>query len=71
MCTQCSHKVGTMNKTAAMKFRVEPELQAHFLSICKKLDRPCAQVLRELMRTFIESQSIKNQTDLFIDTPKN
>jgi len=42
-----------MTKEVQMTFRVEPQLRAAFTEAALRQDRPAAQVLRELMRTYI------------------
>ena len=42
-------------KDSGLRIRVEKELREKFLNICRKQDRPAAQVLREFMREYIEA----------------
>jgi len=42
-------------KDSGLRIRVEKELREKFLDICRKQDRPAAQVLREFMREYIEA----------------
>ena len=41
-------------KDSGLRIRVERELREQFLEICKKQDKPAAQVIREFMRHYIE-----------------
>ncbi len=41
-------------KEVRMTFRVEPELRTSFIKAAKLEHRPAAQILRELMRSYIE-----------------
>lgn len=54
-----------MNKTSALRIRVEPSLHREFIDICKTIDRPAAQVLREYMRSFVKDHNELLQPDLF------
>ena len=54
-----------MNKSAAMRIRIEPELHQQFLAACKRRDRPAAQVLRDFMREYVEKYPVVEQADLF------
>ena len=40
-------------KDSGIRIRVERELRDKFLDVCRQLDRPAAQVLREFMRGYI------------------
>jgi hypothetical protein len=55
MCIQWIH-FGTM-KDAALRIRVQRELRAQFLSVCKAQDKPAAQVLRDFMREYVNHHS--------------
>lgn len=54
-----------MNKSAALRIRIDPQLHRQFLAACKAIDRPAAQVLREFMRDFVEQNASAPQRDLF------
>jgi hypothetical protein len=45
-----------MNKTAAMRIRLDPQLHESFIKTCKLQDKPAAQVLREFMRHYVAQQ---------------
>jgi len=47
-----------MNKTAAMRIRLDPQLHEAFIRTCKSQDIPAAQVLRELMKRYIKQQKL-------------
>ena len=49
-----------MNKEAVMTFQVEAQLQADFHSAAEMDRRPAAQVLRELMNSYV--QQVRNRT---------
>ena len=42
------------NKEATLNLRVDPALKAEFVSAVEAEDRPAAEVLRGLMRNFVE-----------------
>lgn len=52
-----------MSKEVFMQMRVEPELRASFYEAVAKEHRPAAQVLRELMREYIDSRQKTEKTD--------
>ena len=54
-----------MTKFSALRIRVDPELHREFLDVCKLLDVPAAQVLRQHMRKFVEENRDDMQDDLF------
>ena len=55
--SQNVYPLGTLlaMKDSGLRIRVEKELRQKFLDICRKQDRPAAQVLREFMREYIEA----------------
>lgn len=44
-----------MNKTSALRIRIEPELHEAFLTVCKDEGISAAQVLRSFMRQYVFS----------------
>jgi hypothetical protein len=44
-------------KDVGMRIRVEPELREEFVDICKQKDVPAAQVIRNFMREFIQTNT--------------
>jgi hypothetical protein len=42
-----------MEKDVQFAFRVEAQLREQFVGVCKGMDRPAGQVLREFMRQFV------------------
>jgi len=40
-------------KDAGVRIRVERELHDRFLEICRRQDKPAAQVLRQFMREYV------------------
>ncbi len=55
-----------MPKDVQMSIKMEPELREQFMAAAARRDRPAAQIIRELMRFYIEQQAIPN--DLTADT---
>lgn len=45
----------TMSKDAGLRIRIEKPLRERFLALCRRQDRPAAQVIREFMRQYIDS----------------
>ena len=44
-----------MAKEAVFTMKLEPELRDAFMEAAKRADRPASQILRELMRDFVET----------------
>ena len=44
-----------MAKEAVFTMKLEPELRDAFMAAAKRVDRPASQILRELMREFVET----------------
>lgn len=51
-----------MEKDARFEIRIPESLKADFLGICGELDLPAAQVVRELLTTYVRNQ---RQPELF------
>lgn len=49
----CVSNRDTMQKTSALRIRLEPDMHREFIELCKHMDKPAAQVLREYIRQFI------------------
>ncbi|MGE4220082.1 MAG: CopG family ribbon-helix-helix protein [Alphaproteobacteria bacterium] len=45
-----------MSKEAVFTMKLEPELRAEFMAAAAGEDRPASQVMRELMRSYIEQR---------------
>jgi hypothetical protein len=48
-------------KDSGLRIRVERALRDKFLALCRKQDRPAAQVLREFMRSYIAANQNASQ----------
>ncbi len=55
-----------MPKEAIFTMKLEPELRAEFVAAAKAADRPASQVLRELMREFVQRQRQAREYDEFL-----
>ena len=55
-----------MTKEAIFTMKLEPELRAEFMAAAKAADRPASQVLRELMREFVQRQQQAREYDEFL-----
>lgn len=42
-------------KESGLRIRIERQLREKFLATCREQDRPAAQVIREFMRAYIQS----------------
>jgi hypothetical protein len=52
-----------MSKEAVFTMKLEPELRADFMAEAQASHRPASQVLRELMREFVERQRAAREYD--------
>ena len=55
-----------MSKEAVFTMKLEPELRAEFMAEAEAAHRPASQVLRELMREFIQRQREAREYDEFL-----
>lgn len=51
-----------MSKDSGMRIRIERGLRDRFIEICRKQDKPAAQVIREFMRGFIAEHEQANDS---------
>ena len=47
-------------KTSNFRVRLDPKLHEQFLNTCKQQDVPASQVIRQLMRSYIETRGEQN-----------
>jgi hypothetical protein len=52
-----------MMKEAVFTMKLEPQLRADFISASQAVHRPASQVLRELMREFVQRQQHAREYD--------
>ena len=58
-----------MKKDSALRIRLDNDLHQQFLTVCRSLDKPAAQVIREFMRSYVEmNQNLLEDSDG--ETPK-
>lgn len=57
-----------MSKEAVFTMKLEPELRDAFMAEAEASHRPASQVVRELMREFIERQRQARESDAFLRT---
>ena len=55
-----------MSKDAVFTMKLEPELRADFMAETEAVHRPASQVLRELMRDFVQRQKEARAHDDFL-----
>lgn len=55
-----------MSKEAVFTMKLEPDLRAEFMAETEAIHRPASQVLRELMREFVERQREAREYDQFL-----
>ncbi len=49
-----------MSKEVQMSIKMEPELRDKFMAVAAATHRPAAQIVRDLMRSYIARQEIPN-----------
>jgi predicted transcriptional regulator len=55
-----------MSKEAVFTMKLEPELRAEFMAEAEATHRPASQVVRELMREFVQRQREARRHDEFL-----
>lgn len=55
-----------MSKESVFTMKLEPELRAQFMAEAEATHRPASQILRELMREFIQRQREAREYDDFL-----
>lgn len=55
-----------MSKAAVFTMKLEPELRANFMAEAEACHRPASQVLRELMREFVQRSREAREYDEFL-----
>lgn len=49
-----------MTKEVQMSIKMEPELRDQFMAVAAGMHRPAAQIVRDLMRSYIQHQEMPN-----------
>jgi hypothetical protein len=55
-----------MPKEAVFTMKLEPELRAAFMAAAAAADRPASQILREMMRGYIQQQRESREYEAFL-----
>lgn len=55
-----------MSKEAVFTMKLEPELRADFMAAAEASHRPASQIMRELMREFVQRQSEEREYEDFL-----
>jgi predicted transcriptional regulator len=55
-----------MSKESVFTLKLEPELRAAFMAEAEAAHRPASQVVRELMREFVERQRMAREYETFL-----
>lgn len=55
-----------MSKEAVFTMKLEPELRDEFMAEAQASHRPASQILRELMREYVQRQREAREYDLFL-----
>lgn len=56
-----------MGKDAVFTMKLEADLRADFMAETDALHRPASQVVRDLMREFVERQRMKREHSAFVE----
>ncbi|WP_076072891.1 antitoxin of toxin-antitoxin stability system [Sphingomonas montana] len=55
-----------MSKAAIFTMKLEPDLRAEFMAAAEECHRPASQVVRELMREFVQRQQERRDHSAFL-----
>lgn len=55
-----------MSKEAVFTMKLEPELRAEFMAEAEASHRPASQIVRELMREYVQRQRLAREYDDFL-----
>ena len=55
-----------MSKLAVFTMKLESELRDQFMAECEVSHRPASQIVREMMRTFVQAQQESREYDEFL-----
>lgn len=55
-----------MSKESVFTLKLEPELRAAFMAEAEAAHRPASQIVRELMREFVERQRVAREYETFL-----
>ena len=55
-----------MTKAAVFTMKIEPDLRAEFMAEAEANHRPASQVVRELMRDYVQQQSDQREHSAFL-----
>ncbi len=55
-----------MSKEAVFTMKLEPELRADFMAAARAVHRPASQLLRELMRDYVQRQHEVREYDAYL-----
>jgi hypothetical protein len=61
-----ARKEFTMPKEAVFTMKLEPELRTNFLAEAAEEDKPASQVMRELMRAYVEQRRQARKYDDYV-----
>ncbi len=57
-----------MSKVAVFTMKLEPDLRSEFMAEAEAIHRPASQLLREMMREFVQKQRQAREYDDFLRT---
>ncbi len=60
-----------MSKEAVFTMKLEPQLRDQFMAAAQALQRPASQVLRELMRGFVQEQQHNQDYETYLNAKVN
>lgn len=60
-----------MSKHAVFTMKLEPELRDQFMAEAEALHRPASQIMREMMRQFVQAQQEAREYEVFLQRKVN
>lgn len=71
VCASVGYTSPMKPKDAGLRIRVERSLRDEFRAACNAQDRPAAQVIREFMRSFVETQAGDQRQEMPVKSQRN
>lgn len=65
-CIRCQYQSEVSMKAAVFTMKLEPDLRAEFMAAAEAAHRPASQVVRELMRDYVQRQQTQKDHSAFL-----
>lgn len=66
LCKYPSSEIESMSKQAVFTMKLEPELRDQFMAEAEASHRPASQIVREMMRQFVQTQRESREYEEFL-----